>query len=231
MCQRPMLGLVRRRLDARLRGFAPSSLVLGTALLVVLSMHMCRSRTRSSVRALLRWIRAHGLKKALAYVVFCIVRRIPAARRRIAQQQSETCKQLQADVVKETADEPRTLVLPARGVAKDTLLSTLKRWSENELKHWSAGQASGAVYHGGKELSHTLGQVYAMFSLSNPMHPDLFPYCRKMEAEIVHMLVALFHGNEQCCGTVSSGGTESILLACKACTTRSPSPLYISTHA
>uniref|UniRef100_A0A8C7SFR2 sphinganine-1-phosphate aldolase n=1 Tax=Oncorhynchus mykiss TaxID=8022 RepID=A0A8C7SFR2_ONCMY len=58
--------------------------------------------------------------------------------------------------------------------------------------------------------------VYGDFAWSNPLHPDLFPGVRKMEAEIVRMACTLFNGGPNSCGTVTSGGTESILMACKA---------------
>ncbi|CAH8560461.1 unnamed protein product [Schistosoma turkestanicum] len=37
-----------------------------------------------------------------------------------------------------------------------------------------------------------------------------------MEAEVVRMCVTMFHGDKDACGTTTSGGTESILLACLA---------------
>lgn len=37
----------------------------------------------------------------------------------------------------------------------------------------------------------------------------------QMEAEVVAMTLALFHGTPECCGTMTSGGTESILMAVK----------------
>jgi sphinganine-1-phosphate aldolase len=38
----------------------------------------------------------------------------------------------------------------------------------------------------------------------------------KMEAEVIRIVSSLFNGSSNCCGSVTSGGTESILLACKA---------------
>ncbi|KAH0623544.1 hypothetical protein JD844_006409 [Phrynosoma platyrhinos] len=58
--------------------------------------------------------------------------------------------------------------------------------------------------------------VYEEFAWSNPLHPDIFPGLRKMEAEVVRMACTLFHGGPNSCGTMTSGGTESILMACKA---------------
>ncbi len=59
-------------------------------------------------------------------------------------------------------------------------------------------------------------EVYGMAAWTNPLHPDAFPGIRKMEAEIVRICCNLFNGGPESCGAVTSGGTESILLACKA---------------
>jgi sphinganine-1-phosphate aldolase len=61
-------------------------------------------------------------------------------------------------------------------------------------------------------------EAFSRYALSNPLHPDCFPYLRKMESEIVAMTVKLFNGDPRTghCGTMTSGGTESILMACKA---------------
>ena len=52
-----------------------------------------------------------------------------------------------------------------------------------------------------------------MFAWANPLHPDVFPDVRKMEAEVVRMCCTMFHGDSVTCGAVTSGGTESIMLA------------------
>lgn len=72
------------------------------------------------------------------------------------------------------------------------------------------------MYHGGQQFSKLLSDAYAAFSHSNPLHPDVFPSVRQMEADIVQMCLGMYHGGERACGTVTSGGTESILMACKA---------------
>lgn len=48
------------------------------------------------------------------------------------------------------------------------------------------------------------------------MNLDVFPDVRKMEAEVVRMVCDMFNGDSETCGTMSSGGTESIMLACRA---------------
>ena len=55
-----------------------------------------------------------------------------------------------------------------------------------------------------------------MYSVSNSLHPDVFPSVRKFEAEIISMTAKLLHGDENVVGCTTSGGTESILMAMKA---------------
>lgn len=47
-------------------------------------------------------------------------------------------------------------------------------------------------------------QAYGEFTWSNPLHPDIFPGLRKLEAEIVRMTCSLFNGGPDSCGCVSS---------------------------
>ena len=58
-------------------------------------------------------------------------------------------------------------------------------------------------------------EAYRKFALSNPLHPDIFPSVRKMESEIVSMVVNMHNGDRNCCGSVTSGGSESIIMALK----------------
>jgi sphinganine-1-phosphate aldolase len=54
-----------------------------------------------------------------------------------------------------------------------------------------------------------------MFAVSNPLHPDVFPGVRRMEADSVAMVLSMYNAPATGCGTMTSGGTESILMACK----------------
>lgn len=58
------------------------------------------------------------------------------------------------------------------------------------------------------------------FSHTNPLHQDVFKSVAQLEAEVVAMTAALLGSKEkssggQICGNMTSGGTESILLAVK----------------
>lgn len=51
--------------------------------------------------------------------------------------------------------------------------------------------------------------------MSNPLHPEVFPAVRKMEAEIVAMCLKMYRGPEGSAGAMTSGGTESIIMSVK----------------
>ncbi|KAI9168422.1 Dihydrosphingosine phosphate lyase [Blastocladiella emersonii ATCC 22665] len=106
--------------------------------------------------------------------------------------------------------------LPSRGMPREAVQRELARYGKLGHIDYKKGQVSGAVYHGGDDLSAVVVDAYAQFSSSNPLHPDLFPGVRKMEAEVVRMVLDLYHAGPDGCGNLTSGGTESILMACKA---------------
>jgi sphinganine-1-phosphate aldolase len=111
--------------------------------------------------------------------------------------------------------------LPAEGVPRAEVTALIERLAAAEESRWRNGFASGAVYHGDPEHVAFLNRVYAAQSQSNPLHPDLWPSATKFEAEIVSMTADMLgarHADSAApvAGTVSSGGTESILLAMKA---------------
>jgi glutamate/tyrosine decarboxylase-like PLP-dependent enzyme len=93
-----------------------------------------------------------------------------------------------------------------------------------EEARWKDGFASGAVYNGDAEHIDFVNRAYAMHSQANPLHPDIWPSAAKFEAEIVAMTAQMLNGEqagapvgseEGVCGSVTSGGSESILLAMK----------------
>jgi len=121
--------------------------------------------------------------------------------------------------IEDVRAEKVNIALPKKGISASELLAKLKHWSEYESELWNGKKrvSSGAVYHGGQELKDLQAQAYNLFGFSNPLHPDVFPFTRKLESEIIAMTVSLFNGDPyQECGLLTSGGTESIVLAIRA---------------
>ena len=46
-------------------------------------------------------------------------------------------------------------------------------------------------------------QVFSLFGDTNPLHADVFPDIRTMEAEVVRCVATMFHGDADTCGTVA----------------------------
>ena len=53
------------------------------------------------------------------------------------------------------------------------------------------------------------------FMHENALNPLVFPSLRQFEVETVSMVANMLHGDSQCVGSITSGGTESILMAVK----------------
>ncbi|XP_050413035.1 uncharacterized protein LOC126827602 [Patella vulgata] len=58
-------------------------------------------------------------------------------------------------------------------------------------------------------------EAHHAFLHENALNPMIFPSLRTMETEILSMSAAMLNGDEDACGFLTSGGTESILMAVK----------------
>ncbi|KAK9333244.1 pyridoxal phosphate-dependent transferase [Lipomyces starkeyi] len=110
----------------------------------------------------------------------------------------------------------RQLELPKDGWTDEQVTSELHELANMKHSPWEAGKVSGAVYHGGEDILKLQTEAYGMFSVANQLHPDIFPGVRKMEAEVVAMVLRMYNAPESGVGTSTSGGTESLLMACLA---------------
>ncbi len=121
-------------------------------------------------------------------------------------------------------DFPTFSRLPETGRDKTEIISEMQALCAKEESKWKDGFVSGAVYHGDEDHIDFLNQVYMLNSQSNPLHTDVWPSTTKFEAEVVAMTAKMLNAqkadddpdsDDEVCGVVSSGGTESILLAMK----------------
>jgi len=108
--------------------------------------------------------------------------------------------------------------LPREGIERGEILEMMEEFKRLEASRWEDGYVSGAVYHGNPGHIDFMNQVYAINSQSNPLHPEIWPSTSKFDAEVVAMTAGMLSADQapqEIVGTVSSGGTESILLAMK----------------
>lgn len=151
---------------------------------------------------------------AVRRTLYGLFLRAPGVRSQVQKQVSEAITKLQTKLVPSGPGVVRYLNLPKEGWSEETVRKELDTLAAMEHTRWEDGYVSGAVYHGGDELMKLQTEAFGMFTVANPIHPDVFPGVRKMEAEIVAMVLAMFNAPQGAAGVTTSGGTESILMAC-----------------
>jgi sphinganine-1-phosphate aldolase len=172
------------------------------------------------MRKYLRWI-----PQKIASTLFQCLRSTPHVRKRIDREYDKILAELET-TVRPYKDSHKTYSsIPEMGRDRDEILKEMEQIGAAETSKWKNGYVSGAVYHGDDEHIKFLNEVYAIHSQSNPLHHDVWPSSTKCEAEIVAMTANMLGAkspsddvgtDEEICGVVTSGGTESILLAMKA---------------
>jgi sphinganine-1-phosphate aldolase len=140
--------------------------------------------------------------------------RAPGVRSQVEKQISEAIIKLQTKLVPSGPGVVRYLNLPKEGWSEEAIRNEVEKLATMDHTRWEDGFVSGAVYHGGESLIRLQAEAYGKFTVANPIHPDVFPGVRKMEAEIVAMVLAMYNAPVGGAGVTTSGGTESILMAC-----------------
>ncbi|CAH7689395.1 sphinganine-1-phosphate aldolase [Phakopsora pachyrhizi] len=176
----------------------------------------------SNFSSSLRHLRSRGVRNTFreiyikaAAAAFRYLLLIPSIRKKVDVQLKQARVDLQKKIAPDRPGMMRWLELPSEGKSLDWLKSELKSLSDLPANEWKTGKVSGAIYHGGQEMEEVISTAFNQHIISNPLHPDVFPGVRKMEAEVVQMVLDLFNASKQGVGTTTSGGTESILMACK----------------
>jgi glutamate/tyrosine decarboxylase-like PLP-dependent enzyme len=88
------------------------------------------------------------------------------------------------------------------------------REMRTEDARWQEGRTWSLVYNAGEDLRRLAAEAYTEFMSENGLSPLAFPSLRRFEAEVLSIAAELFHG-DTAAGTMTSGGTESILMAVK----------------
>ncbi|MBI5354308.1 MAG: aspartate aminotransferase family protein [Chloroflexi bacterium] len=107
-----------------------------------------------------------------------------------------------------------TLPFPSTGKTKDEVLASMRAARDHDVQ-WQKGRAFSLVYHAGKDVDDLLKEASLLFFSENGLNPTAFPSLRKFETEIVSMAASLLGGDDHVAGTVTSGGTESLLMTVK----------------
>jgi len=104
--------------------------------------------------------------------------------------------------------------LPQSGRSRDEVLDTMRAVRDHDIQ-WQRGRVFGLVYHISEEIDELLKEAFTMFFSENGLNPTAFPSLRKFESEVVAMTASLLGGDSDVCGNMTTGGTESLLMAVK----------------
>lgn len=159
----------------------------------------------------------HGLWTRIKRGFFYYVRKIPMVENSIQKKLREAMIEVEKESFTAKPNEPFNTVLPVKGWDQKRINQELDKYDEVlDAADWQSGLVSGAVYNGSPELTKLSTDVYKRYAWTNPLHTDMFPQIRKMEAEVVAMGLKIFNAGKDGSGTMTSGGTESILVAMRA---------------
>lgn len=205
---------LQSKLSSRTQGFSPlkalgANLSLSVPLLTTHAylswtdvVHECSLRNIIFVLFLLRWtkksfylLRGHGLFGILylAYshiykTTYKLLLQAPGVRSQIDKQVATAVTDIENKIASQGPGVTRYLTIPPEPWTSEQLKAELGQLADMKRTRWEDGKVSGAVYHGGQQLLHLQATAMEMFGVANPIHPDVFPGVRKMEAEVVAMV-------------------------------------------
>ncbi|XP_052205010.1 sphingosine-1-phosphate lyase isoform X2 [Diospyros lotus] len=174
-----------------------------------------------ALQSSLHLVRDKGLKATILGFFIDSIKLVPGVRNYIDAEKQKVVDKLQSSSSSKSKRDGWRTELPRVGLGVGAL-EKMNEEKRNDVA-WQ-GKCSGTVYiAGGESEGHfsLINQACSMFSHTNPLHLDVFQSVVRFEAEVVAMTAALLGGKEkasggQICGNMTSGGTESILLAVKS---------------
>ena len=105
--------------------------------------------------------------------------------------------------------------MPPKGWSAVDVFEGLEAMRTRDVR-WREGRAFSLAYHAGAEALAVAEEAYRRFSGENALSTDAFPSLKQIQAEVVAMAGVWLGATPSSAGFMTSGGTESILMAVKA---------------
>lgn len=104
--------------------------------------------------------------------------------------------------------------IPEKGRSYEEILQELDNFGKDDPMY-KEGKTWSLVYYLDKEYTDFLQDAYAKYFSANGLNPTAFKSLKRLEKEVLNFTAELFHVDDNACGVMTSGGTESCLLAVK----------------
>ena len=102
--------------------------------------------------------------------------------------------------------------LPEQGLSRSAIVAEMEAARTHDV-HWQQGQVFSLVFDAGDEVNEMAKAAYTAFFSENGLNPTVFPSLRRFETDVVAMVGELLGGQGRSAGNMTTGGTESILMA------------------
>ena len=109
--------------------------------------------------------------------------------------------------------------LPPEGRPLEELRREMEERKRSDAD-WRGGRTFSLVYPAGEDVDEVLRAANDLYVFENALNPQRFPSLKVMERDVVGMTLGLLHGPDDAGGCMTSGGTESILMAVKTARNR-----------
>lgn len=104
--------------------------------------------------------------------------------------------------------------MPSSGRESQEILSQLDDFKAEDPEYKN-GKVWSLVYYIDEAHQEFLKDAYFKYSSENGLNPTAFKSLKKMENDVISATADILNGTEEVCGVVTSGGTESCLMAVK----------------
>jgi sphinganine-1-phosphate aldolase len=104
--------------------------------------------------------------------------------------------------------------IPKLGLSKEEILNRLQAFKSRDMD-WRAGKVWCYIYNPGEDPAEVTSEAYLSYLSENGLDPSVFPSLLRVETDVVRATIHLLHGDSNAVGNLTSGGTESIMLAVK----------------
>jgi glutamate/tyrosine decarboxylase-like PLP-dependent enzyme len=109
--------------------------------------------------------------------------------------------------------------LPKTGQSAAAILDELQALEKDDVD-WKSGRVFSLAYYAGPDVLALATAANARYLSTNALNTAAFPSLRRFQSDVVSAMAELLSGGAQAAGFVTSGGTESLLLAVKAARNR-----------
>ena len=118
-----------------------------------------------------------------------------------------------------TPSAPDRPALPAQGSNWEAIEARMRALAAGDVK-WREGKTAVYIFNAGEDVERVQKAAYALFASENGLGPTAFPSLARMEREVVGFGLSLLNAPDGAAGAMTSGGTDSILMAIKAARAR-----------